>query len=62
MSLSLEYLFLIAAATYLWIFVPLAITFQLAINSLDYNEKRIYKYKEEFWIISTSLFCLMLLL
>jgi len=62
MGLPLPYYYLIAAASYLWLYIPVVANFFLYVSSLDYNDARAFEERAPFWIVSSIAQIFMLLL
>jgi hypothetical protein len=62
MGLSLPYYYSIAAASYLWLYIPVVANFLFDMSSLDYNDRRAFDERAPFWIVSTIAQIFMLLL
>ena len=53
MGLPWPYYLLIAAASYLWIYIPLVANFIFEMSSLEWTEKRAFEERGAFWMVSS---------
>jgi hypothetical protein len=62
MGLPVPYYYLIAAASYLWLYIPLVANFIFEMSSLEWTEKKAFEDRIGFWLASSIYQIWMLLL